>query len=195
VLGKQPVDIALDQRIVQIYVGSYAVNPNVRIKSFGDLKSEMATLDFKRFLQRVRTRWPRVLNAGDLNTARQTLLDLVTRNIERLEAKLEAHLQHAEDYAASVAASLGVDNTPEGERLQRYEMASDRRLYRSLNGLWKCCRETKERAEDGRLRAEDGEEDFGEEIAVDLSAEMDVVGEATDVENENETTEAGVERR
>ena len=75
-LGKQPVDVAEDKRIIQIFVGSYALNPIGR-NAYDDLQADMGTLTMKRFLRRVRSRWPLVLDASDADTAKATLLDLV----------------------------------------------------------------------------------------------------------------------
>jgi hypothetical protein len=62
-------------------------------------------------------------------------------------------------------------------------MANDRRLSRSLNELWECCREFKDREDDGGG-------DFWAGIGDDLKAELEVARDAPDVGNENETTEA-----
>ncbi len=106
-LGKQPTDAAEDKRIVQIYVGAFAIKPNMKRKAYDDLKAEMATLDFKEFVNRVRDRWPLQVDASQMTKAREMLIDLVTRNIERLEAKLEVFEARSEELADRNAATAG----------------------------------------------------------------------------------------
>ncbi len=70
-LGRQPTDAAEDKRIVQIYVGAFAIKPSIKRKAYDDLKAEMATLDFKAFVNRVRDRWPMVVDASEMTKARE----------------------------------------------------------------------------------------------------------------------------
>ncbi len=189
-LGRQPTDAAEDKRIVQIYVGAFAIKPNMKRKAYDDLKAEMATLDFKEFVNRVRDRWPLQVDASQMTKAREMLIDLVTRNIERLEAKLEVFEARSEELVERNAAMLALDKTADGQIYQRYEMACQRKLSRCLADFWKHQRETED--ED-----DFDEDDEGEPIVVsdmtedaeDYDADVEVEGE-THVENENATSEA-----
>ncbi len=189
-LGRQPTDAAEDKRIVQIYVGAFAIKPNMKRKAYDDLKAEMATLDYKAFVNRVRDRWPMVVDASETTKARDMLIDLVTRNIERLEAKLEVFEARSEELNDRIAALLALDKTAEGQIYQRYEMACQRKLSRCLADFWKHQRES-EGDEDL------DEDDEGEPIVVseltedaeDYDAHDEVEGE-TRAENENATSEA-----
>jgi hypothetical protein len=157
-LGKQPVDAALDQRVWLMYVASFGLHPAGKNNPFEDLKSEMGTNEHEAFLKRVQMRWGLLLDASNTPKCKETLLDLIARNIERLEAKREAHLEHADECAASTAARLAYDDSPQGERLARHELACQRRTHRCQAEFWKYRRE-KDRTEDGGWRAEDRTED------------------------------------
>jgi hypothetical protein len=75
------------------------------------------------------------------------LLDLISRSVERLEAKREAHLEHQDDNKARRAALLAHDESPQGERLARFELACQRRTQRCQAEIWKY-RKKKEREGD-----------------------------------------------
>ncbi len=189
-LGKQPTDAAEDKRIVQIYVGAFAIKPNMKRKAYDDLKAEMATLDFKEFVNRVRDRWPLQVDASQMTKAREMLIDLVTRNIERLEAKLEVFEATSEELNDRNAAMLALDKTADGQIYQRYEMACQRKLSRCLADFWKHQRET----EDEEELDEDDEGEAGVVSEVtgdeeDYEEDVEIQGE-TNAENENATSEA-----
>ncbi len=185
-LGRQPTDAAEDKRIVQIYVGAFAIKPNMKRKAYDDLKAEMATLDFKEFVNRVRDRWPMVVDASEMTKAREMLIDLVTRNMERLEAKLEVFEARSEELNDRNAALLALDKTPEGQIYQRYEMACQRKLSRCLADFWKHQRESE--GEDGFDEDEEGEAIEVSDVTED--AEDDYEDVETHAENENATSEA-----
>jgi hypothetical protein len=160
-LGKQPVDLALDQRVWLIYSASFGLHPAGREHAFLDLKSEMGKIELDEFVDRVQSRWPLLLDASDTPKCKHSLLDLIARNIERLEAKREAHLEHADESKANTAAKLAYDESPQGERLARHELACQRRTHRCYAEFWKYRRETRDRTEDGGRRAVDRTEDGG----------------------------------
>ncbi len=188
-LGRQPTDAAEDKRIVQIYVGAFAIKPNMKRKAYDDLKAEMATLDYKAFVNRVRDRWPMQVDASEMTKAREMLIDLVTRNIERLEAKLEVFEARSEELNDRNAAMLALDKTAEGQIYQRYEMACQRKLSRCLADFWKHQRETED---EDFYEDDEGEPSLVSELtedAEDYDADVEAEGE-THAENENATTEA-----
>ena len=131
-LRKQPISAGVDETVASIYVACFAIKPGNRISGFGDLKCDMGTLDYKKFLRRARKRWAVPLNADDAAVARQWLIDLAERNIERLEARLEVYRQCADVRKERKDAADRFDDTPLGERLRRCFAACDRGLSRSL---------------------------------------------------------------
>ena len=183
-LGKQPVDAAEDQRVRLIYAASFALKPLGKRDAYEDLKSDMGTLDYEIFLKRIQARWPRELDTNDTEKANAMLLDLIDRNVERLEAKLEVHTDRAGEYLLRRAARQGFDDSRRGELLRRYEMACDRRFYRSLAAFWKHRREME--------RAEGGEDhDSGENDAIGAE-ELALLEALSCGENKNVTTEANL---
>jgi hypothetical protein len=75
---------------------------------------------------------------------------LVSEQAERLEALLAEHLER-ESVAADPEAP-GFQDTPEGERLRRYQMACDRALLRILEALRRRHREADRATEGGGKR-------------------------------------------
>ena len=92
-VGKSPVMAALDEVVAKIYVASFAIYPFGCKNAYEDLKADANDEEFKLLVERIRSRSPLVLDASDTAAARQFLLDLIDRNLERLEAKLEVHRQ------------------------------------------------------------------------------------------------------
>jgi hypothetical protein len=140
-LGLQPVDVVNDERVWLVFFASFVLHPGERKHAFVDLKSDMRTLELEAFVERPESRWPGLLDPNDKAKAKQMLVDLAQRNIERLEAKREAHLEHADDRAASRARLLAYDESPQGERLGRHELACERRVKRCREAFWKHRRE------------------------------------------------------
>ena len=200
-MGRQPLDILEDDRVLLVYVASYALGgPNGRDNAYDDLKCELGTVDHKKFLERIRSRSPMPpLSATDTPGAHRALLDLVARNVERLEAKLEVHLERADEYAELASDRLGYEESPEAERLRRHEMACHRRMYRCLDAFWKYRRENKD-VEDDCEGLEAGALEAGVETEnVTTEANLEAGGGeesgAVAVENKNVTTEANLETR
>ena len=76
------------------------------------MKADANDEEHKQLVERIRSRSPLVLDASDTATARQFLLDLIDRNLERLEAKLEVHRQRAEEYKIRNAARVPATKRP-----------------------------------------------------------------------------------
>jgi hypothetical protein len=184
-MGKNPSDAALDERVNLIYVASLALHPIGRVHAYEDFKCELTTPELENFKERIRLRESLILDAQNTAKAQGALLDLIDRNLARLQAKLEVYEEHAEEYAASTAGRLAYEDTPEGERLRRYELAAQRRKHRCLEAFWKYRREMN--------RAEKEGQDFARENSADLSVESGVVEEASGAQNENLTTEPNFE--
>ena len=125
----------------------------------------MGTVELEAFLPRVRSRWGLPLDASNTAGCKAALQDLIARNIERLEAKREAHLEHADESQASTAARLAYEESPQGERLRRYVLACERRTHRCRDAFWKHRREMG-RAEDAGRRSEDRTDDGGRTVVV-----------------------------
>ena len=53
-LGKQPIDAAIDRRLGSIYRTTFAMHPLGKKHAYDDLKSDMATVDLENFVKRIR---------------------------------------------------------------------------------------------------------------------------------------------
>ena len=73
----------------------------------------------------------------DATAARAMLVDLMDRATEPLKQKAEMFRELAELDAVSAADRLSWDDTPEGERLRRYELTCQRTLLRMFELLLK----------------------------------------------------------
>jgi hypothetical protein len=164
-LGWHPLDVLEDQRILIIYTGCFALHPAGKSDPLEDLKCEMSTPEAEPFLKRARTRWPLILDASETAKAKQAMFDLVDRQVERLEAKAEAHRGAMDGDQESPGVSCAGDASLEVDRLRRYELASDRRAKRCLDAFYKFRREMGE--EGGERNADDdrGHETDGEGTA------------------------------
>src|SRR4029077_3991156 len=87
-LGRQPIEIVEDERVLLIYIASFGLHPVGKKHPLEDFKCEMETPDLDVFLERARSRWPLILDASDTPKAKQALFDLVDDNLKRLEAKV-----------------------------------------------------------------------------------------------------------
>jgi hypothetical protein len=201
-LGRQPIELIEDERVMLIYIGSFALHPLGRKHPLEDLKCEMEAPDLDAFLDRAQSRWPLILDASDTATAKQALLDLVDDSLKRLDAKVLAYREMAAEAAASRSRRLAGDGSPEAERLKRYELANSRRADRCLDAFYKHKRESEKdggrRTEDGGggfdegggRRAEDGGDGYEAENGADSGSELGVAGSESTLGNRNLTTEA-----
>jgi hypothetical protein len=73
----------------------------------------------------------------DVAAARQMLLDIVDQATAPLQEKLEVLNELSEANAAAAVGALEWDDTPEGERLRRYELTFHRAWHRTLDLLFK----------------------------------------------------------
>jgi hypothetical protein len=188
-LGLNPKSAFDDKRVALIFVASFALHPSEDNFPYDDLKSDMSTPEVAAFVHRVRRQWGPFLDAGDTAAARAAFLDLISQNITRLEAKLEVHLQYADERAASIKAQKAWDESPQGQQLSRYLFAAERSAQRARDAFWKHRREMENWIEDEGGMAEDGE-NTGEGAGVgDLSAESGVAEPAPNGPETNFTNE------
>ena len=114
-IGRHPLDAALDKRVAMIHLASLALHPSDRVP-YGDLICDMSKHELPAFEERVRERWGPILNPADQPKARLMLNELITAGVARLTAKLEAHEDHADEDAERRTDRAAFDSTPEGER-------------------------------------------------------------------------------
>jgi hypothetical protein len=183
-LGLDVLSAYEDRRVALILVASFALHPKGRDNPYEDFKSDLSTPEVIAFADRIRRQWGSVLDAGDTAAARETFLDLISRNIERLEAKLEVHQQHADEQAASIKAQMAWDESPLGQQLARYVLAVQRSAQRARDALYKHRREMARWVDDGEETGEG--ENLGDLIAELGAAEPASNGPETNLTNEPE---------
>ncbi len=130
-LGRQPVQANEDLRIATIFVASHALGP-AGPSEFADLKSDMEDSQRSRYAKGIRERWPDLFRTREKKEWRQMLLALAERNIDRLNAKLEVHEQHADTQAKRAVALESFDRSPEGQALANYLIKCHNALHRGV---------------------------------------------------------------
>ena len=117
----QPVDAGFDRRVAEIFVCSAAMGPNPH-EPFRDLLSDMTKPELETFVKQIMTRWTDLVGVEDKGKCRQILIDLVDRNVEILNAKLEVHEEHAETFARKLITRLKHDQSRAGVEERNYQM-------------------------------------------------------------------------
>ena len=145
-LGKQPLEPIDDLQVRWIHLCASAMDPECE-HEFGDVTNELHSAEWERFVERLEARDAWREKPEDAEVARAALLELVSEQEERLETLLAAHLERE---SAADPDALGFQDTAEGERLRRYQMACNRTLLRILETLRKRHREADQAKEGGK---------------------------------------------
>jgi hypothetical protein len=130
-LGRHPVHAIDDRRVAEIFAASYALRP-VGEHAFVDLQSDMNHGVLERYVKDVRAMWPDLSRKGDLEKARQSLIDLVQTEIDRIWAIAAEHEQKAGDEPARERARRAFVISPEAEAMRRSFLRSKGSLERGI---------------------------------------------------------------
>ena len=137
-LGRQPTDAADYSDVTTIYLACWIMHPQVKeIDPFLDVYNELLAGEAVQFRQRLADRVVEDFIPADKDEAKAKLLAIVTTAVDRLTILSKDHEAHAEAEAADRSARLAFDDSDEGERLRRYQIACGRSLNRSLDTLLK----------------------------------------------------------
>ncbi len=137
-LGRQPTDAADYSDVTTIYLATWVMHPQSNeIDPFQDVYNELLAGEAILFRQRLDGRVVQDYLPADKEEARAKLLAIVTAAVDRLTILLKSHEDRAEAEAADRSARLSFDDSDEGERLRRYQIACGRSLHRSLDSLLK----------------------------------------------------------
>ena len=90
-LGKQPLEAAIDRNVAEIYLASFGIDQKQPGNAWSDFKVELTADAHEQFVQRIRRRWSDIVGIEEKAKCRQILTDLVARNLEQLKAKLAVH--------------------------------------------------------------------------------------------------------
>jgi hypothetical protein len=131
-LGRQPLDIDDDGRVLTIYACCTAMDTTGSI-ALKDLTNELHWNEQKRLADWITRRWAEPEDRPDAETAMAALLALVGAEEDRLEDALATLL----DGPPPSAAAAAFDPSDAAERLRRYQATCDRTLLRVLEALRK----------------------------------------------------------
>jgi hypothetical protein len=109
--------------------------------AFTELLGELTQEEARVYRRRLEGRRVDQLRPKDPAAARAMLRAIVEQAVIRLEAKLEVHQARAAIEAAEAVDRLSFDESPEGERLRRFQLAGQRALLRTLDSLLKLRRQ------------------------------------------------------
>ena len=168
-LGKQPLEPIDDLQVRWIHLCASAMDPECE-HEFGDVANELHSAEWERFLERLEAREAWREKPEEAEVAKAALLELVSEQEERLETLLAAHLERE---SAADPDALGFQDTAEGERLRRYQMACNRTLLRILETLRRRHREADQPKEGGKR----GRKSSGPASGVESPTEADLLRE------------------
>ena len=139
-LGAQPMDAIANDDVMSIYLACQAMDPQAK-HAFADLCSELEVgVERVQYMEHVAARGyslqPETPEGGQL-----ALLELVARSVTRLEALLRVHDERQSPDRPGRLDSLAFDDSDEGERLRRYQLAHGRILLRTVSTIFKVRKE------------------------------------------------------
>src|SRR5947209_1470448 len=146
-LGRQPMDAPDDERVLSIYLACDAMDPGAPT-SFKDLATELATDEAEAFGERVQGRDARGRKPADAAAGKAVLLAIAARATERLEALLCARRERQAAGLPGRLDGLAFDDSDDGERLRRYQLAHARSLISTINAIFKVRKEAADRDEE-----------------------------------------------
>jgi hypothetical protein len=136
-LGRQPMDLLADERVLMIYLACDAMDPTGPT-SLDDMRTETNDLELARIKERVQGRggdWKKPASPG---AGKAALLALIDRATSRLECKLSAHRERQEFEKAMQMDLLAFDDSADGELIRRY--LSSPRIGNSTGRSTRCSR-------------------------------------------------------
>jgi hypothetical protein len=135
-LGRQPLDAADVTEVALVYLCSHVIEPFLK-HPFYEIFCELDEFDMRRFGDRLKARNVYALSPADASAAREILMAMVDRNIERLTALAAERLAFEDAMNALRHDIMGFDDSVEGERLRRHMNASERAMHRALDTIIK----------------------------------------------------------
>jgi hypothetical protein len=135
-LGKQPLDAIDEEDVAMVYLATFALKPNKGTWDW-EISTELSESDLRRFRINAAKRELDSLKPRDAAEARQALLAIIERETEQLALLAEENRQREQIAAARAVGRLAFDDSAEGERLRRFELASGRAMWRSLDKVMK----------------------------------------------------------
>ena len=135
-LGRHPIEAVDDRNVLMIFVACQAIESRTGML-IPEIWYELREFERKPYAQRLIGRGIEKLTPADAAAARQALFNIIDRATAQIALKAEAHRVRAEINDSLAADRLLFDDSPEGERLRRFDLACGRGLARSLDSLVK----------------------------------------------------------
>jgi hypothetical protein len=135
-LGRHPIDALDFEDVARIYLASHVLL-NQGGEPFQEILNELSPEEGQRFESYLKMRPYNALAPKDAVAARQMLLEIVDRAVDELEDKAGVYRELTKVHLETAGRRLSWDDTPEGERLRRYEMACSRMEFRVFDLLMK----------------------------------------------------------
>ncbi len=135
-LGRQPMEAVDDRNVLMIFIACQAIESRTGIE-IPEIWNELREYERKPYAQRLLGRGIEKLRPKDAAAARLALYAIIDRATAQIAVKAEAHRGRAEINGSLAADRLAFDDSPEAERLRRFDLACGRGLARSLDSLVK----------------------------------------------------------
>jgi hypothetical protein len=135
-LGRHPIDALESQDVARIYLASHMLL-NESSQPFQEILNELSLEEGSRYESYLKLRGYDALAPQDASAARELLLDIINRATEELEDKADVYRELDAINLQTAGHRLSWDNTPEGERLRRYELTCKRSWLRMFDLLLK----------------------------------------------------------
>ncbi len=133
-LGIHPADALFTADLTSLLRGCEALDPGAG-SVVSEIWNEMVSAEELPSLLETYERASRHMGVPDEAAARQHLLGVVTRAIERLDERLEKHAMRDELESALADHLNAVDTSREGALMRRYEQTCERTLFQVINEL------------------------------------------------------------
>jgi hypothetical protein len=135
-LGRQPMEAVDDRNVLILFLACQVIESRTGIE-IPEIWNELREFERKPYAQRLVGRGIHKLRPTDAAAARQVLFDIIDRATAQIAVKAEAHRVRAEINDSLATDRLLFDDSPEGERLRRFDLACGRGMARSLESLVK----------------------------------------------------------
>jgi hypothetical protein len=135
-LGRHPIDAIDAEDVAGVYLASHVLL-NEGGAPFQEVLNELPPDQLPRYEKYLKRRRYDTLAPKDADAARQMLREIVNRAVMVLEDKAGAYRELDEINAQTAGNRLSWDDTPEGERLRRYELTCQRAWLRMFELLLK----------------------------------------------------------
>jgi hypothetical protein len=144
-LGHHPMEAVDDRNALMVFVACQTIESRAG-KLIPEIWNELREYERKPYAQRLIGRGIEKLRPTDAAATRQALYAIIDRATAQIAKRAEAHRVRAEINDSLAADRLAFDDSPEAERLRRFDLACGRGLARSLDSLLKL-RRAPERAD------------------------------------------------